>query len=360
VEEVAGLTGVAGGRYFVDTSERHPWLQGAGGVGLYEGLPYFLDDLRPSGFLGRAIAREVSRLWGVPEDAERWSDDQLGRYLLERGQDLPGDLVVGVAAAELARMAEHEPVEERSTEYPALAERALRGGVPGSSARGEQPKLTAYTRDEGHVIVKFSPASDSPEATRWRDLLRSEALALEAMAELGVEAAAARVFDFERRVFLESRRFDRVGARGRRPALSLSAVDAELSGVGQSWSQVSRRLLGLGLVRADTHERIVRAQTFGAWIGNTDMHLANLSLAPAGEGFELLPVYDMLPMFLAPLRGELRWPELRRPIRTRENEGCYDAAGLAAAGFWRRVSEEPRVSEGLRRHAAGYARIGSA
>ena len=49
------------GGFFLETTSITPnVLKGDKGHGLYEGLPYFLDDMRPQGFIGRQIARELN------------------------------------------------------------------------------------------------------------------------------------------------------------------------------------------------------------------------------------------------------------------------------------------------------------
>ncbi len=57
--------------------------------------------------------------------------------------------------------------------------------------------------------MKFTPGDGSPSDLRWRDLLVCEALALELLAEAGVEVSQARVVDVGARRFLEVARFDR-------------------------------------------------------------------------------------------------------------------------------------------------------
>jgi hypothetical protein len=85
VGELAKLRGLSGGRHLVEPLEPCPWLLGAGGDGVYSSLPYFLEELRPSGFLGRQIGRRLARDWGVSEDARQWRGEDFGRYLRERG-----------------------------------------------------------------------------------------------------------------------------------------------------------------------------------------------------------------------------------------------------------------------------------
>ena len=59
------------------------------------------------------------------------------------------------------------------------------------------------------VLVKFSPAGDSPADQRTRDLLVCEHLALQTLSAAGLPAARTQVFVGAGRVFLEFERFDR-------------------------------------------------------------------------------------------------------------------------------------------------------
>jgi hypothetical protein len=315
-------------------------------------LPYFITDLRPSGFLGRQVARSLAALWGFPPDPRAWQDEQIGRFLLERGQDLPGNLFVGEVAVESALRQRQAVV--RSRDYPRLAERALGDEEVGSSAAGEQPKFVVHHRRRGPVVVKFSPAGRSAEARRWQDLLCAEHHALITLRENGVPAVDARLHRIDGRLFLESRRFDRPGP-GRSPAISMTTVDAEYAGEGHGWARVGAALHSVGLLDRSGLQHMAWAETFGAWIGNTDMHLGNVSLAPGDHDFALCPLYDMLPMTLAPVRGELPSMASRPPVRTELNRAVWGAAGLAAAGFWRRLAADAGLTRGFRRLARQQA-----
>jgi len=337
-------------RYLAEADDAPFWLRGEGGTGLFDSLPYFLHDLRPSGFLGRQLARRMAEEWGTPIDPREWTDEQIGQYLLRRGDDLPGHLVVGEAAALRARRGERTPVVIRA-EYPQLAVRALEDDPPGSSAAGEQPKFAVSEREAGPVIVKFSPGARTREAERWRDLLRAEHHALTLLRERGQPAAESAVHVLEGRVFLECRRFDRRGASGRVPAISLTMIDAEFVGAAHGWSRVGRGLHERGLLDTRSLARLRWLEMFGEWIGNSDMHLGNISLTPGETAFELLPVYDMLPMALAPVRGELPAATLRPPIRAAGQGAVWAEAGEAAAVYWQRLSDDKALSRELRRLA---------
>lgn len=218
---------------------------------------------------------------------------------------------------------------------------------PGSSAAGEQPKFAIHHVDVGHVIVKFSPTASSADARRWCDLLRAEHLAQVVIAEHGLPAARTAINVLERRVFLESQRFDRHGARGRSAALSLTMVDAEFAGRGHGWTQVAQTLRDSGLLDDPSLAQVRWLEVFGEWIGNTDMHLGNLSLAPTATGFRVLPVYDMLPMAFAPVHGGLPEVQLQPPIRTTDEE-AWVSAGKAAAGYWLRLADDRQLSSRFR------------
>jgi HipA-like C-terminal domain len=351
IEQIATLHTLANGAYVVEPVKRPAdfWLLGCDSTGLFDTLPYFIHDMRPAGFLGRQITRWLANAWDAPADPREWNDRLIGRFLLERGLDLPGNLVVGEAAAHRLNRTDVTRVDDRSVEYPRLAQRSLdEGHEPGSSAAGEQPKFAVCQQEIGHVIVKFSPAGETAEAVRWRDLLRAEHHALTRIGAEGLPAAKSALYTYEGRCFLESLRFDRIGERGRRAAISLSMVDAEFAGEGYGWSRVAQSLRGQRLLDDEALRQIAWLEAFGGWIGNSDMHLGNISLTPVGTRFELLPVYDMLPMAFAPARGEVRDVALRPPIRTAVDGVLWRSAGAAAIDFWSAVAADDQISRAFR------------
>ena len=186
-----------------------------------DGLPWWLLDMRPQGYLGRAYAATHAASLGLPANPEHWSDTDVLRALLAHGHDVTGNLLIGEQARDRFLEMPLPSAIDRTTDYPALARAAASGERPGSSAGGEQPKFCAYS-ERGHVLVKFSAADDNPVSERWRDLLLAEHLALSV---LGVET---RIFDFSGQRFLEVPRFDRIGSLGRIGLFSLRSLDAEL------------------------------------------------------------------------------------------------------------------------------------
>src|SRR5262249_46340210 len=62
--------------------------------GVTDGIPYFLQDQRPGGFLGRAVPERYPEL-GLPQRVIDWNDDHYLQYLTQRGADTVGDLILG-------------------------------------------------------------------------------------------------------------------------------------------------------------------------------------------------------------------------------------------------------------------------
>jgi hypothetical protein len=347
---VARIRPLLHGGFFVERmAGMPPVLLGERGDGLYGGLPYFLDDLRPQGFLGRQIAEALATQSAeFPPDPRNWSSEQIGRYLISNGDDLPGNFKFGPQAHLRIR---RSPVAVTQEDYPALAESVMNGVIPGSSAGGEQPKFTAYSGElSTHVIVKFSPQGNDPVARRWRDILITEYHAIEAIHEQNFPAAETRLLEMGGRLFLESQRFDRAGMYGRMSKVSLQSVDAEFTGLGSDWSRVMNALHQKGLVSWDHTFDAMYLWCFGRLINNTDMHLGNLSLAIDGDVFRILPVYDMCSMGFAPRSGEVLpynfvVPDIRSAVL---DEGMLQGIKHMAHDFWQRVAADERISAEFR------------
>ncbi len=353
------------GAFRLKLDNASPWLDDAYPDGVHPGLPFFLQDLAPQGFLGRALAREVAPVLHVGDDPRDWSDDDRLTFMLHRGHDLPGNLVIGEPMLARALRAGIDAGNHavspanRSTRYPMLAEAAMHGEVTGSSAGGEQPKfLTTVLGAEGelrHVLVKFSAADPSPIRQRWMDLLTCEHLAAQVIARRGLPAAETALHYGSNRRFLEITRFDRSSAAGRRGVLSLGAlVDGLIDAPCANWIEAALALERGQLITPDTSRQLRWLWCFGDLIGNTDMHFGNASvLLAARPPFPLVPAYDMLPMRFAPDRqGELRDPAFtpRPPLPTVAD--VWPDAADAAQEFWSLVEQEPLISDDFKRLAA--------
>jgi hypothetical protein len=330
------------------------WVEETAGVSQrHDGLPWFLADLRPQGFLGRTFAIAHPDL-GQGNDPRQWNDDDVLRALVMFGDDLPGNLVVGEPAFQRFHSLEDRATRAASdTEYPALAERAMAGTLPGSSAGGEQPKFCVSLAGR-QVLVKFSPAGSSPVDQRVRDLLVCEHLALETLRAAGLPAAKSRIVFGAGRVFLESERFDRTAA-GRVGMVSLLAYDSEYIGDIDNWAATANRMGTRRLLRPGDVEHLRLLEAYGVLIANTDRHYGNISLLIDGDDWALSPTYDMLPMLYAPIGGELVAQDFagRRPRPTGDTLDQWPRALALARTFWAAAASDQRISAGFRAIAEG-------
>jgi len=355
----AELTALHGGWRVVWASPaRAPaWSDYVLGLGGWsEGFPFFLGDVRPQGYLGRAVARRMPAALGLNPDPRNWGDDDTLVFLASDGDDLPGDLIVGDAPfnrfqtqrlAPLAGLTE----SERTMRYPQLVLDSQAGGLAGSSVEGEQPKFTTVlatpAASERPVIVKFTDRLASPVGQRWADLLIAEAHALTILHGVDEAYVIPRIFDADGRRFLELERYDRVGPQGRRGVASLRALH-EAFGLADTndWTNAAAGLLGRGLISTETFRSIQLRQMFGGLIGNTDMHFGNLAFwLDDAVPFRLAPAYDMLPMMWAPGAGGELVPRVLtvRPPLPAQAADWHIAAGWAQE-FWRIVAADGRVS----------------
>ncbi|MGH8279230.1 MAG: type II toxin-antitoxin system HipA family toxin YjjJ [Gammaproteobacteria bacterium] len=328
------------------------WIEPQHGSGhAHVGLPPVVHDMAPAGYLGRRFAA-VNPDLALPARLQDWNDDHRLIAVARRGEDCPGDLILGEES--LRRLLASQPENVSAEDYPRLADRSAAGGA-GSSAAGEQPKFTAF-RAGPHCLVKFTPGDASPSDLRWRDLLACEAIALDTLREAGIAAAQARTVDMGNRRFLEVQRFDRIGARGRRGVLTLGPLDDDLFGRRDSWSEAAARFNAARLLASDDARRIRLLEAFGMLIANSDRHFGNLSFFADGlqerPRLLLAPAYDMLPMAAAPVAGHL--PDLPAAPAAPEPKllEVWDEGVRLAQEFWRRVTADLRISEPFRRMAA--------
>ena len=337
------------------------------GVNLHsDGLPWWLFDMRPQGYLARAYAARHAAELGLPQRLIDWTDTHVLRSLLVHGHDVVGNLLLGDIARDrflAAPVPDPVTAERKAVDYARLALEAARGERPGSSAAGEQPKFSTFAMTpEGprHVIVKFSELDGGPVSERWRDLLLMEHLALETLREAGIAAAMTRFFDHGGQRFLEVERFDRVGPLGRTALISLAALDAEFVGGGTAgWPTVARHLAAGGHISAEAADLAALLWAFGTLIGNSDMHSGNLSfISEHGRPYAIGPAYDMSPMAFAPRSGgglsdTISEPTIHASVANatwRRAEGlsrAFLARVVAATGFSHRL--RPCI-EALQRH----------
>jgi hypothetical protein len=309
------------------------------------GLPTELADARPSGFLGRHFAAIHSDL-RLPARLDDWSDHHILLAMSRRGEDLPGNLIVGDESFTRWQTLDPHMVKARG-DYPALAAATIAGHPPGSSAGGERPKFGVRV-EERHMLVKFAARGGSGDAVarRWCDLLVLESLALNVVSSFGIPAAHTGVVESPSYWFLESERFDRIGVRGRVGVLSLAAVHDDPA---DTWARAAVRLRERGRIDDQDARRLRWLDAFAALIGNTDRHQYNVVFFTEGSRLRLAPAFDQVSMLYAPTAdGQVPSRTFTVPHATADTLDVWDEARAAAREFWRRAGDDGRLSDDVR------------
>jgi len=138
--------------------------------------------------------------------------------------------------------------------------------------------------------------------------------------------------------------------------VSLEMYDAHYIGMGSQWAATAMQASRAGPEKLNTDDirTLCQLDAFGALIANTDRHHGNVSLLLHQHRWQLAPAYDMLPMFYAPVAGEVvprDWAsQLPRP--NSETLAVWPQARELALQFWQSVAQDGRISEGFRKIAA--------
>lgn len=325
---------------------------------LFRSLPWFIADLHPEGFVGRAFVRQLHDELGLPPRSVDWNEDHVLTALARRGEDTMGNLVIGHESIErYFRMVRELPVPIRENAiadaYPQLAQEAVDGHPAGSSAGGEQPKFTTIVERSGdvrNVLVKFSPPVNTSEGRRWADLLICEHHALEVVQNSGLCAAKSAIIEAGGRVFLEVERFDRAGLLGRLPLISLRALDNEYYGFQDNWVNAANRMASDGRLSKEDAGSLRWFSVFGTLIGNNDQHFGNVSLImlDGSSPYMLAPAYDLLPMVYRPVDGAVPSRPLAVPAVVPGASNEWSSALESASQFWKQTKSDLRISEKFR------------
>lgn len=320
---------------------------------IYESLPYLFEDLRPSGFLGRLVPRLYPDL-NFPTDINAWTDDDCLLYFSRCGWDLIGNWMMGEKSYDhylenQARRLDVVRVEDRKKMYPRIADLVLSGGIPGSSAAGEQPKfLSIRETKEGllPVMIKFSPPVGDLISRRIADLLICEHIVHKVLKKHGKTSLKSFLIRGKGRLFLEMERFDRNISGGRRGIISMRALDLEFVGRMKSWSDTAESLRRQKKISPDAYEEILWLETFSDLIGNTDKHHGNISFFCEGEKIlGLAPAYDMLPMLYAPQQNQLIARTFDPAPPKVAAISVWRSALAAARDFWSHAQRHPQISK---------------
>lgn len=343
------LTALQGGQYW--------WEEVEGNGELFTGLPWFLLDLQLSGFGARSFAYRRSELLKLPRKQSDWNEDDMLYATSKCGEDRIGNLLIGEESlARYFNMARELPpaieIETRNWKYPQLAQKTLAGEMDSAQIGGEQPKFSACIDDQGtpcHMIIKFSPAVDSKEAQRYADLLICEHLALETIRIAGFTAARSRLVIAGNQAFLGLKRFDRRGALGRLPMISLRALHARLQAPCDNWIDAAIRLEQTELLSSQDAQKLRWFSLFSDLIGNTNQHFGNISLIPhLGGNYLLAPAYGARPTLYEPVAGEIPVRLFTPPPVRNEVASDLPTALDAAILFWKSAAVDERISGNFR------------
>ena len=350
VSPFARMVALPGGRFWVNEAD--------GLTQIHDGLPWFLDDMRPQGFMGQTFVQNHPEL-SLPADLRHWNDDHALKAMVLAGDDLPGNLIVGeqALASYLSGVRQTAVVQQPEVDYPRLAMLAMQGAQPGSSAGGEQPKFSALVNGQA-MLVKFSPSGDAPGDERSRDLLVCEHLALQTLAAAGLPAAESQIVIAGGRVFLQSKRFDRTD-KGRIGMVSLLVYDAQYVGEMDNWSATAQRMAARQLMTSQDAQQLQLLEAYGLLIANTDRHYGNISFLLQDDDWRLSPTYDMLPMLYAPVKGELVERDFasRKLQPTSHTLAVWPQAKQLAQQFWHSVAADARVSDAFKALAQANADV---
>jgi serine/threonine-protein kinase HipA len=154
---------------------------------------------------------------------------------------------------------------------------------------GARPKVR-WRDGEGEWIAKFSTWGDK------FDDPRVEAVCLDVAEAAGLPVPERRLMTFSGKTVLLVRRFDR--SEDGRPSsyLSMGTLLQELPGsYGTSKTYTDMAAVARSIGVREPEEQIFRRLLVNAFLHNTDDHLRNHAVINRGRGWELSPVFDVVP-----------------------------------------------------------------
>ncbi|MDK8237981.1 type II toxin-antitoxin system HipA family toxin [Actinomyces urogenitalis] len=246
-----------------------------------------LDDAGPDSWGRRVISRsrpleEVSTSLGML--AAVADESRQGALRLSTGA---GDWLTSGQVAHVEELATVLADVEAFTRGEADT-RALRHIYLGSSSQGgARPKSTLRRADGSLVLAKFPSQEDS------YDVLTCEAIALSAARDAGLAVPDFRLIRLdETRAILLLDRFDRCvegryGYQSMRTAAMLGPYDSMTYQVA---AETARYLVGVRAVR-----QVVQAAALAMCVHNIDDHARNLGFVHRGDGWEIAPLFDVVP-----------------------------------------------------------------
>jgi serine/threonine-protein kinase HipA len=330
-------------------------------------FPFAIADTEPDAWGRRVIARNHAK--------RRKNDSQLG-VLTEMDYLLAVDDFSRIGALRLRdeNGSFLRAAEVRRTppliELPqmAAASRAVETGREtagdlqylqgkGTSLGGMRPKCTVQDANGLLAIGKFPSVND------LRSVTRGEVLALRLARQAGIDAATARIVEFDGLPVAVIQRFDRTTDDGRIPYLSAASMLLASRDEEHAYTEIVDVIRANGAEPTKDAQQLWRRILFNLLITNVDDHLQNHGFLHVGNGqWRLAPAFDINP-----------FPDKERESKTwlSEQDGPIMAvdALLARCGYfalnrvealtilaqvchvvaaWRQVAQSPAV--GLKPH----------
>jgi len=145
------------------------------------------------------------------------------------------------------------------------------------------------------------------------------------------------------------KRFDRRGAIGRLPSVSLRAVHSRIQAPCDNWVNAATRLEKHHLISTKDAHKLRWLTLFSDLIGNTNQHFGNISLIPHHRGsYILAPFYGTRPTLYEPIAGEIPLRLFTPPPIRNEVAAELPKALKAAIFFWKSAAIDERISTEFR------------
>ncbi len=256
------------------------WPQGSclvyGGKGdeqWFDGLPWYLTDLRPQGFLGRAWGRNLAGQLNLTEDIRLWQEEDVLYALTVFNGEYTGGWLVGEGNYQrwiTAQRPAAVPLDQKLTRYSTVGKRCSGWRNCGFFLRAASSRdLTCYAQTPSgnkHVLVKFTVPQQTAVSQRWGDLLIAESIAAQILCDGGIHAIESTVLvTSNRQVFLEAERFDCKGNDGRLLCRWKERFQTEFISSPGSWPEAMRHLCEQQFV---THQSVAQTEVIWAFLGD--------------------------------------------------------------------------------------------
>lgn len=261
----------------------------------------FIDDLLPDDWGKRLIARHINKRFITNLTSLNYigTGSSIGACKITMDGEVPNwdeGLCLDKAdkIIESLNSGDIEALSREELEYVAL----VRGG---SAIGGARPKMLVKDLEGNACMIKPNQVTDN------HDVVTLEWASLEICRMAGLRAAESSIYTLNGKIkSLLIKRFDTTPEKGRRQLATINSLlkdpHTQCDAMNYSYEDIA------GCIKKFCWDvKTDLMQLFGAMLinqalGNTDDHLRNFSLLSSDKGWELSPIYDVLPHF--PLHAE--------------------------------------------------------